>query len=309
MKSYRIIRCMNRFLVMLAMFCGEGALAGDSLGSEVASVAADYLENRPKLRVEACNGLIEDVLRDVGTELRGNVRYLFASMDDQGWVHRRKVPFPGDIVYFDKTYDLNENGRQDDKLTHIAIVIRVDADGTAHLVHRGSKGITPLAINLKSPSTHQDANGKVINSYLVRKGYGRDGARLAGEVWAAWASPGGKPKEKVVAQKPPVRAKPVRSTDLPMAWEDKGLQRVWKGRSLRKRDLAGRSCEEYWFMRNAVAARHGYVFSDPDLTVLFGSLAAYRADRSISPQTIGRVLSAKDRENIAQILSAEASCR
>ena len=40
-------------------------------------------------------------------------------------------PKPGDVVFFDNTYDRNKNKRLDDSLTHIAIVVSVDTmDGS-----------------------------------------------------------------------------------------------------------------------------------------------------------------------------------
>ena len=42
-------------------------------------------------------------------------------------VHHRKVPRPGDLAFFDDTYDANHDGRTNDPLTHVAVVLSVAA--------------------------------------------------------------------------------------------------------------------------------------------------------------------------------------
>lgn len=71
---------------------------------------------------------------------------------------------PGDLIFWDNTYDRNRNGRFDDPLTHVAIAERVDADGTVHYLHRGSRGVTVGFLNLNRPEQQVDHLGKPVNS-------------------------------------------------------------------------------------------------------------------------------------------------
>jgi len=309
---------------LLLLWFGSSARADEAsaLGADVAAVARRYRDTQPKLRINACNGLIEDILRDAGLELRGGVRSLYAQMKERGWVHRRKMPLPGDIVFFDKTYDSNGNGRQDDPLSHVAVVISVDRDGTVHMVHRGSRGIRPLTMNLEQRSVRRrDSDGKVMNSWLGKPGYAKPGHKLAGELWTAFASPrlesGSRPAlvRATVEPDPPVNAV-VRRHDpvpervvLPMPLDETAFERAWKGRRLRARHLDGRSCLQLWYLRNAVFARHGYDFRTPEARRVFDAVPAYAADSRVTGATASEHLSRRDQRNLQAILLREERCR
>jgi hypothetical protein len=306
--------------VLLALLLFAAALqapahASSSFGAEVADVARIYRDKQPKLSMATCNGLIEDILRDVGVPMRGNVRTLFADMDAKGWVHRRKVPSVGDIVFFDSTYDSNRNGRQDDPLSHVAVVISVEPDGTIQMVHHGSKGIRPLTMNLRDPSARRAEDGKVLNSYLGAPGYAQEGRRLAGELWRAFATPqrGG---SALVATAPPPRAGaaskvPKRAAYLPVGLGDPALRRAWEGRRLREQDIAGRTCRELWFLRNAIYASHGFVFTVPEADAAFRSISTYAPNPGLSREALLDGLTGRDRANAHRIHDREVAlgCR
>lgn len=324
-----MFRLLRLILIAVCLGVPLSAHAEDAFGDGVADIARHYRDNRPRLRIEACNGLVEDVLRDAGLPLRGNVRTLWATMKDRGWVHRRKIPEPGDIVFFDKTYDSNKNGRQDDELSHIGVVIDVDEDGTVHMVHRGSKGIRPLILNLSHPGTRRDVSGKVLNSWLGSPGYAKEGHKFAGELWRAWATPEGEMKRAVaeVQRESRVRAaaeamtqgvrRPVRSVPgrgrngvrgpvLPA--DDVSFSRIWRGRSVSAKHLDGRTCLELWYLRNAIFARHGFSFTSADGRAAFHGVDDYRADPDVDRNVVGGMLSRRDRRNLDAILSRERRC-
>ena len=58
--------------------------------------------------------------------MEGNTRSLWEWASDRNLVHHKKKARLGDLVFFDNTYDRNRNGRWDDPLSHIAIVIAID---------------------------------------------------------------------------------------------------------------------------------------------------------------------------------------
>lgn len=96
-------------------------------------------------------------------------------------------PSPGDLVFFDDTWDRNGNGRRDDPLTHVGLVEWVDVDGTVTFLHRGGQGVTRGQLNLAHPSTARDGAGRPLNSALrVRRGPSDTSPALAGELFAGF---------------------------------------------------------------------------------------------------------------------------
>jgi len=138
-----------------------------------------------------CSGLVCALHASADIDLaHRNTAALFELAKELDVHHRAKIPLPGDVVFFDDTYDRNENGRLDDDLTHLAVVEKIRDDGTLTLVHRGSKGVTRIWMNLHRPDEHADADGQVLNSFLrVRKGSDPKGTvYLTGQLWRGGAS-------------------------------------------------------------------------------------------------------------------------
>lgn len=118
------------------------------------------------------------------------VSAIFRRALDVGTVHHQ-APRPGDLVFFRETYDRNRDGRRNDGMTHIGVVEAVDADGTVTFIHRGGKGVARGRLNLSAPSKHQlGQGGPVINDY-IRPATKSTRSYLAGELFAAFASPEG----------------------------------------------------------------------------------------------------------------------
>ena len=99
--------------------------------------------------------------------------------------NRRTRPAPGDVVFFDNTFDRNGNRRWDDKLTHMALVVAVDRHGTiSYLHHHVRRGVIIEQMNLRHPDAPElnaplrqkgsprDGSGRYLASHLVR-GFGR----------------------------------------------------------------------------------------------------------------------------------------
>ena len=118
------------------------------------------------------------------------VSAIFRRALDVGVVHH-EAPRPGDLVFFRETYDRNRDGRRNDGMTHIGVVEGVDADGTVTFIHRGGKGVARGRLNLSAPTKHQlGQGGPVLNDYIRPAAKGSR-AYLAGELFAAFASPEG----------------------------------------------------------------------------------------------------------------------
>ena len=166
---------------------------GDSRGREVARTAASLIDHR-RLLVHGetfrydCSGLVEAAHAGARIDLRGSSRSLYEQARSEGLLHKRKVPAPGDVAFFDDTYDRNHNRRRDDDLTHVAVVESVAADGTITLVHKGGRGVTRIEMNLRRPGDRRDEDGRELNDYL-RSSKDKDGGpTLSGELWRAFGS-------------------------------------------------------------------------------------------------------------------------
>lgn len=163
-------------------------------GGQAVADAASQLVGCRRLSVDGetyrwdCSGMVMAAHAGADRALTGNTESMYEQARDGGVLHKRKVPQPGDLAFFDNTYDRNHNGRRDDELTHIGVVEEVDAEGTITLVHLGSKGVVRIVMNLQSPHERTNARGEVINSYL-RASNGRDGGGvLTGELWRSFGS-------------------------------------------------------------------------------------------------------------------------
>jgi hypothetical protein len=143
---------------------------GEPPGLRIADRAEQLVAGDGSLVRKDCSGLVETVFQDLRLRLPeldvpGNsVLREYRGFEAQGeLVHGR--PLPGDLAFFDDTWDRNHNGRLDDPLTHVAIVTSIDLDGTATLVHYGGKGLTHFKMNLAEEHVGQRA-GKRYNDKL-----------------------------------------------------------------------------------------------------------------------------------------------
>jgi peptidoglycan DL-endopeptidase CwlO len=164
---------------------------GDPTARSLSEAAMHYLEHRPRGFRDDCSGYVEAVFARVGIPLRGSTAMFYELAEEAGALHRRKTPRPGDLAFFDDTYDRNHNGKLDDSLSHVAVVLEVEADGTILLGHGGtSQGRTTLRMNLHHPEVREADGGLVMNDWLrVRRDDDPKQARyLAGELWRAFAT-------------------------------------------------------------------------------------------------------------------------
>lgn len=125
-----------------------------------------------------CSGYVEAVYASNGLPFRdrlfglprtegGAVALIHALIQSTGFLHRdTALVLPGDLIFWDNTYDRNRNGKVDDPLTHIGIVERVDSDGTVHYLHRGSRGVAIGYLNVGHTDRQRDEAGKSLNSWV-----------------------------------------------------------------------------------------------------------------------------------------------
>lgn len=162
-----------------------------ALGQQASNSAYYYLDHSPKGFRDDCSGFVCASFDRAGVPLRGNTASIWERARDVKATHNHRRPNPGDLAFFDDTHDRNGNGKLDDDLTHIAIVLKVDDDGTIMMAHAGtSKGRSTMRMNLYQPDRHADDGGKIINSYL-RGRKNSDSSKvkyLSGELFRGFAS-------------------------------------------------------------------------------------------------------------------------
>jgi cell wall-associated NlpC family hydrolase len=146
--------------------------ADPAAGEAVARAAVHYL-GKSKLSASGeryrydCSGLVDASYARGGVDVgQRNSEALYELAKQTRTHHRRLAPSPGDVVFFDNTYDRNDNGKLDDDLSHVAVVEHVDEDGTIHLIHKGGKGVVRIQMNLEHPDTSYSPDGKSWNSWL-----------------------------------------------------------------------------------------------------------------------------------------------
>jgi len=110
-----------------------------------------------------------DVQKDFALYSGNGVSRLYRSLASRDVVHVDSYPRPGDIVFWDNTWDANGDGnRTNDPLTHAGIVVAVDDDGTIQYIHAHlTRGVVIEVMNLLDPATAFDASGKRINNTMA----------------------------------------------------------------------------------------------------------------------------------------------
>ncbi len=161
--------------------------------SKVVQIAQDSLNLKRIPSVDGqsftsdCIGFVLYVYYQAGMDLaqaygNGNrgVNSLFNGLQSRDFIYTEGSPQPGDLVFFDNTYDANRNGSWDDPLSHIGIVEKIGKHDTIYYIHFSSKGVKRYRLNLKYPNTYafttKDGEQLVINSYL-RKNRGEGYAK------------------------------------------------------------------------------------------------------------------------------------
>ena len=121
------------------------------------------------------------------------VRLIHHHISRQGKFHYGPVVRPGDLVFFDNTWDYNGDGLVNDPLTHVGIVERQEQDGTVIFISRVAGAIERYRMNLALPHVHRTADGRVLNDYIRRKDLADpvDTGYLTGQLFATFGSQNG----------------------------------------------------------------------------------------------------------------------
>jgi hypothetical protein len=174
----------------------RGHLGEDIAARATRLVGVPSLSTVDRSVPDDCTGIVRHVYARAGIDLmkgehhpgQGGVTHIYENARRRGAVHRKR-PRPGDLVFFQETYDRNRDGRRNDGLTHIGVVERVEPSGVVLFIHRGGKGIARARLFLPEPETHRrESTREVLNDYL-RRASRTQRAYLTGELFVGYASP------------------------------------------------------------------------------------------------------------------------
>jgi len=141
-------------------------------------VGAKTIESNGRRIAYDCAGVTRAVFLKHGIDLYGGdpsdshangVRLIHAHIRQQGTFHQGPVVHPGDLVFFNNTWDYNGDGKVNDPLTHIGIVERQEPDGTVVFISRVAGAVERYHMNLALPHVYKTADGRILNDYLRRK--------------------------------------------------------------------------------------------------------------------------------------------
>ncbi len=138
-----------------------------------------------------CSGVTAGIYAKAGVLIANagalSSKALFSLVDAEGALHQQQ-PLPGDLVFFDNTWDENNNGRDDDDpLSHVGVVEAVLPDGTVVFVHRIGKVVVRWHMNLQRPHDRVDEKGAVLNHWL-RAARGRRPSATTAELFVAFGT-------------------------------------------------------------------------------------------------------------------------
>ncbi|MBU6432639.1 MAG: hypothetical protein KGS09_09540 [Nitrospirae bacterium] len=162
-------------------------------------VGAKTIESQGRRIAYDCAGVTRAIFLKHGIDLysgepidphANGVRIIHAHIRQQGTFHQGPVVHPGDLVFFDNTWDFNRDGKVNDPLTHVGIVERQEPDGTVVFISRVAGAVERYHMNLALPHVHKTADGRILNDYLRRKDVidPADTGYLTGELFAQFAT-------------------------------------------------------------------------------------------------------------------------
>lgn len=132
-----------------------------------------------------------DLYSDAPTDPKVNgVKLIYSHVQRHGMLHQGPIADPGDLVFFDNTWDFNGDGQLNDPLTHVGVVEQVETDGTVVFISRVSGAIERYRMNLDWPHVHKTSEGRILNDFIRRKlpTDPEETNRLTGELFSAFGN-------------------------------------------------------------------------------------------------------------------------
>ncbi len=129
-----------------------------------------------------CTGTVLGAYYYAGIDLRklfpeftgGGVSRIYKSLEKRDLLYSTNFPLAGDIIFWDNTWDRNGDGKVNDYLTHIGLIISSDNNGNIEYMHHHcTEGIVIEKMNLLKPDVFMEVvNGKQVevNSPMRMRG-------------------------------------------------------------------------------------------------------------------------------------------
>ena len=133
-----------------------------------------------------------DLTRDFDRYSGNGVMRLYSSLKAQELIYETQLPVTGDIIFWDNTYDRNRDGRWNDALTHVGMVMNASRDGTIEYVHLNyRKGIVIEYMNLRQPEVHEQLERgrmRIVNSpmRMIQPGRNHPQQWLSGQLYKSF---------------------------------------------------------------------------------------------------------------------------
>lgn len=179
----------------LALLLGAVCAAEETLDSTQAAlqsaglalVGVRHLEVGGRRYAMDCTGVVLAAHHSTGIELLpllsaypgGGVERLHAAAEERGLLVAD--PAPGDLVFWDDTYDRDGDGRWNDPLTHVGLVVAVHGSRVEYLHHSYRRGVVIGTMDLSAPDDRER------NSAMRMKGTAQPGdPRLSGQLFRAY---------------------------------------------------------------------------------------------------------------------------
>lgn len=173
----------------------QGAIARTAAGL----VGATAIESQGQPIGYDCAGVTRAIYLAHGIDLyegsaggrnANGVRLIYEHVRSEGRIHQGPVVHPGDLVFFDNTWDYNGDGRDNDPLTHVGIVEHIEPDGTILFISRVAEAIERYRMNLAQPHVHRTVDGRILNDYMRRKRWSdaKNTRYLTGELFTAFGT-------------------------------------------------------------------------------------------------------------------------
>jgi cell wall-associated NlpC family hydrolase len=164
--------------------------------------ARDLIGKRDRIEVDGtrfnadCSGTMLAVFFAAGLDLRPGfnraqgstgVEKLYHLMESSHLLDDSDLPQPGSLVFWDDTYDRNGDGKRNDPLTHVGIIVSAESDGDLRYVHYHYRnGVVEERMNLRHPTEGTKKSGGadvIVNSPLRMKSWKPDAESLSGELF------------------------------------------------------------------------------------------------------------------------------
>ncbi len=119
-----------------------------------------------------------DLSKDFNKYTGNGVSRINQYLKSEDYIYYTKNPVPGDLIFWDNTYDSNGDGIRNDFLTHIGMVVSISDDGTITYLHQHcEEGIVFELMNLNDPDNREK------NAGMRMKGTGKEGGWLSSHLY------------------------------------------------------------------------------------------------------------------------------